>query len=56
MPARAEDFSFPASQRKAKKISLSVLRGFAVKTTDLFRVDIKPPVLRVVVDWQLAKL
>ncbi len=36
---------------KLKKSSLSVLCGSAVKTTDPFRVNIKPPILRAVVDW-----
>ena len=43
MPGRAWDFSFPATQRKAKKISLSVLSGSAVKIKEPFRVTIKPP-------------
>ena len=49
MPGRAEDFRFPASQRKAKKKSLSVLCGSAVQITDPFMVNIKPPFLGVVI-------
>ena len=36
---------------KLKNISLSVLCGSAVKIADPFRVTIKPPFLRVVVDF-----
>lgn len=36
-------------------MSLSVLRSSAVKTTDPFRVNIKLPVLRVVVDPSSGK-
>ena len=36
---------------KLKNISLSVLCGSAVKIADPFRVNIGPPVLRMVVDY-----
>jgi len=51
MPGRADGFSFPASQRKAKKSSLSVLCGSAVKIADPFTVNIEPPVLGVAVEY-----
>jgi hypothetical protein len=38
---------------KLQNISLSVLCGSAVKTTHPFRVNIKPPVLQVVVDCNI---
>jgi len=50
MPGRADDFSFPASQRKAKNISFNVLSGSAVKIADPFRIDVRPSALWVVLD------
>jgi hypothetical protein len=49
IPDRVEGFSFPSSQRKAKKISPSAFS--AVKTTDPLKVTIKPHILRVVVNY-----
>jgi len=49
-PVGLKILAFRRLSGKLKNISLSVLCGSAVKTADLFRVNIKPPVLRVVVD------
>ena len=55
MPGRLGILTFRPLSGKLKNISLSVLCGSAVKTLDPFRVNIKPPVLRVVVDFRTCK-
>jgi len=50
-PVGLRILAFRPLSGKLKNISLSVLCGSAVKTTDPFRVNIKPPLLGVVVDY-----
>jgi hypothetical protein len=50
-PVGLRILAFRPLSGKLKNTSLSVLRGSAVKITNPFRVTIKPPVLRVVVDF-----
>ncbi|MBW2004542.1 MAG: hypothetical protein JRI72_07985 [Deltaproteobacteria bacterium] len=50
-PVGLRILAFRPLNGKLKNISLSVLCDSAVKIADPFRVNIKPPVLRVVVDW-----
>jgi len=50
-PVGLRILAFRPLSGKLKNISLSVLCGSAVKIADPFRVNIKPPVLRVVVDF-----
>ena len=51
-PVGLRILAFRPLSGKLKNISLSVLCGSAVKIADPFRVNIRPPVLRVVVDYE----
>jgi len=53
-PVGLRILAFRPLSGKLKNISLSVLCDSAVKTRDPFRVNIKPPLLGVVVDFHPA--